>query len=226
MQPRTDFGILRPPPPTTHRLAAAPRPPEPADLAALLARVGLGDRAALGTLYRATSAHLFGVVLRINPDRGQAEDVLQEIYVNVWRSAGGYDAARAQPLTWLTSIARNGAIDSLRRAKARVRTVSSHVGSEQEGDEADLVDQTPSADAGPLDLLQRAAERRDVTQCVERLSTEQRQCVALAYYQGLSHSEVAEHLVQPLGTVKSWLRRALMSLKDCLARAATQAGGR
>lgn len=199
---------------------------EPADLATLLARVGLGDRAAFGTLYRATSAHLFGVVLRINPDRGQAEDVLQEIYVNVWRSAGGFDAARAQPMSWLTSIARNGAIDSLRRAKARVRTVSTHLVANEEGDEADLAEQVPSEDAGPLELLQRAAERRDVAHCVGQLSAEQQQCVALAYYQGLSHSEVAEHLAQPLGTVKSWLRRALLALKDCLARAAAQAGGR
>lgn len=199
---------------------------EPADLATLLARVGLGDRAAFGTLYRATSAHLFGVVLRINPDRGQAEDVLQEIYVNVWRSAGGFDAARAQPMSWLTSIARNGAIDSLRRAKARVRTVSTHLVANEDGDEADLAEQVPSEDAGPLELLQRAAERRDVAHCVGQLSAEQQQCVALAYYQGLSHSEVAEHLAQPLGTVKSWLRRALLALKDCLARAAAQAGGR
>lgn len=193
---------------------------DPSELAALLGRVGLGDRAAFATLYRVTSAHLLGVILRINRDRGHAEDVLQEIYVNVWRSAGGFDAARAQPLTWLTSIARNGAIDSLRRAKARVQTVSSHVGSAEQGDEADLVDRVASDDAGPLQLLQQAAQKRDVEHCVGRLSAEQQQCVALAYYQGLSHSEVADHLAQPLGTVKSWVRRALLALKDCLARAA------
>ena len=192
------------------------------DLAALLARTGLGDRAAFATLYHLTSARLFGVILRINPDRSQAEDVLQEIYVNVWRSAGGFDAARAQPWTWLTSIARNGAIDSLRRAKTRVQTVSSHVGSTEEGDEADLADQVASDDAGPLQLLQQAAQKRDVEHCVGRRSAEQQQCIALAYYQGLSHSEVAEHLAQPLGTVKSWLRRALQALKDCLARAGRQ----
>jgi RNA polymerase sigma-70 factor (ECF subfamily) len=211
-----------------HTLAAFthPRrlaPTTPVDLAALLGRVGLGDRAAFAVLYRTTSAHLFGVILRINGNRGQAEDVLQETFVNVWRSAGAFDAARAQPMTWLTSIARNGAIDSLRRAKARVATVSSHVGSADDGDEADLAEQAPSADAGPLELLQQAAEKRDVQRCVGRLSAEQQQCIALAYYQGLSHSEVAEHLAQPLGTVKSWLRRALQTLKDCLAQAAGQA---
>ncbi|MEK8051115.1 sigma-70 family RNA polymerase sigma factor [Ideonella sp. DXS22W] len=196
----------------------------PAELAALLSRTGLGDRAAFATLYRSTSAHLLGVILRINQDRAQAEDVLQEIFVNVWRSAGSFDAARAQPMTWLTSIARNGAIDSLRRSKARVQTVSSHVGSAEADDEADLVEQVASDDAGPLQLLQQAAEKRELQHCVGRLSAEQQQCVALAYYQGLSHSEVAEHLAQPLGSVKSWLRRALQSLKDCLGRAAAGQG--
>jgi RNA polymerase sigma-70 factor (ECF subfamily) len=193
-------------------------------LAALLGRTGLGDRAAFATLYQATGAHLLGVILRINPDRAQAEDVLQEIFVNVWRSAGGFDAARAQPMTWLTSIARNGAIDSLRRAKARVQTVSSQVGSAEDGDEADLTDRIASEDPGPLQLLQQAAQQREVVHCVGRLSAEQQQCVALAYYQGLSHSEVADQLAQPLGTVKSWLRRALLALKDCLTRAAAVGG--
>jgi RNA polymerase sigma-70 factor (ECF subfamily) len=205
-------------------LTATPPSSEASDIAALLARVGLGDRAAFATLYRATSAHLFGVILRINRDRSQAEDVLQEIYVNVWRSAGSFDAARAQPLTWLTSIARHGAIDSLRRAKSRVQTVSSHVGSVEQGDDADLIDRVASDDAGPLQLLMQAAQKREVEHCVGQLSAKQQQCVALAYYQGLSHSEVAEQLVQPLGTVKSWVRRALLALKDCLSRAATSTG--
>jgi RNA polymerase sigma factor (sigma-70 family) len=192
----------------------------PSPLATLLARTGLGDRAALAALYRATSAHLLGVIVRINPDRGQGEDVLQEVYVNVWRNAGSYDAARSRPMTWLTSIARHGAIDSLRRARARVQTVSSHAGAGEDDRETDTVDEVASDDPGPLRLLQQAAEKREVEHCVGRLSAEQQQCVALAYYQGLSHSEVAEHLAQPLGTVKSWLRRALLALKDCLTRAA------
>lgn len=196
---------------------------DPAELAALLGRVGLGDRAAFARLYQAAGAHLLGVILRINRDRAQAEDVLQEVFVSVWRSAGGFDAARAQPMTWLTSIARNGAIDSLRRAKARVQTVSSHVVAPDGEEEGDLAEQVASDDAGPLELLQQAAEQRGVQQCVGRLSAEQQQCVALAYYQGLSHSEVADHLAQPLGTVKSWLRRALLALKDCLTRASASA---
>ena len=85
------------------------------ELSRLLARAGLADRAAFATLYEQTSAHLLGVVMRINRDRAQAEDILQEVYVNVWRAAQSFDAAQSQHLTWLTSIARNRAIDSLRR---------------------------------------------------------------------------------------------------------------
>lgn len=141
--------------------------------------------------------------------------------MNVWRSAAGFDAARAQPMTWLTSIARNGAIDSLRRAKARPVTVSRYVGGGDEaGDDIDLLARIADDAAGPLALLERAADARNVRHCVGKLSAEQQQCVALAYYQGMSHSEVAEHLAQPLGSVKSWVRRALLALKSCLDRAA------
>jgi RNA polymerase sigma-70 factor (ECF subfamily) len=187
-------------------------------LAQMLARVALGDRAAFSALYKAVSAQLLGVILRIQRDRAQAEDVLQEIFVSIWRAAQGYDAARAQPMTWLTSIARNRAIDSLRRGKTEVATVSAHAG--DDGDDGpNLVDTLPSELDGPLEMLAQAAQARAVTHCIGALSAEQQQCVALAYYQGLSHSEVAQHLKQPLGTVKSWVRRALMALKDCLGAA-------
>jgi RNA polymerase sigma-70 factor, ECF subfamily len=187
-----------------------------AALADTLARVALGDRAALAALYKAVGAHLLGVILRIQRDRTQAEDVLQEIFVSIWRNAQGYDAARAQPMTWLNSIARHRAIDSLRRAKAEVATVSALAGDD---DERDLLETMPSDLAGPLELLTQAANARAVTHCIGALSAEQQQCVALAYYQGLSHSEVAQHLQQPLGTVKSWVRRALIALRDCLGTA-------
>jgi RNA polymerase sigma-70 factor (ECF subfamily) len=188
-------------------------------LADALARVPLGDRAAFAALYKASSAHLFGVILRINPDRAQAEDILQEIFVNIWHAAQGFDATRSQPLTWLTSIARNRAIDSLRRRKTEVSTVSTQRASDEDAEDADLLDAMPSDDAGPLELLTQAAQVRQITHCMDRLSAEQKQCVALAYYQGLSHAEVAHHLAQPLGTVKSWVRRALIALKDCLGGA-------
>jgi RNA polymerase sigma-70 factor (ECF subfamily) len=122
-------------------------------------------------------------------------------------------------MTWLTSIARNRAIDSLRRRKTEVATVSAHADEGDDGEGSDPLASVASADAGPLELLHQAAQAQELTQCIAQLSAEQQQCVALAYYQGLSHAEVASHLVQPLGTVKSWVRRALLALKDCLGQA-------
>jgi RNA polymerase sigma factor (sigma-70 family) len=193
-------------------------------LAQALARVALGDRAALGTVYRATSAHLFGVILRINPDRAQAEEILQDIFVSIWQTARGFDATRSQPMTWLTSIARNRAIDSLRRRKTEPAQVRSSARATDGDDEDDPLAALPSDAPGPLALLQQASQAREITHCLAQLSAEQQQCVALAYYQGLSHAEVAQHLAQPLGTVKSWIRRALMALKDCLDRRSTAQG--
>lgn len=208
--------------------------PRGATLAALLARTALGDRQAFESLYRAASPQLFGVILRINRDHAQAEDVLQEVFVTVWRSAGDFDARQGQPLTWLTSIARHRAIDSLRRRAAQPETVSRFGaldggghggdGGAAAGDEHDLLDQMPSPAPGPLDLLIDASRTHALEHCMDGLSGEQRSCLALAYYQGLSHTEVAEHLRQPLGTVKSWVRRALQSLRGCLDRAAGRVG--
>jgi len=189
------------------------------DLSQLLARAGTGDRAAFATLYERTSSHLFAVVLRICRDRAQAEDILQEVYVNVWRAASGFDAAQSQPLTWLTSIARNRAIDSLRRAQTQPQTQTATISGDEDSDVYDnMADDSP----GPLDLLGRASDARALSHCMQDLSAQQRQSLALAFYDGLSHGEVAEHMGQPLGTVKSWVRRALMSLKECLEAATTR----
>ena len=197
------------------------------ELSQLLARTGLGDRAAFAALYERTSSHLFAVVLRINRDRAIAEDILQEVYVNVWRAAKGFDAAQSQPLTWLTSIARNRAIDSLRRAQAQPRLQSGHA---QDDEDSDVYDETADEAAGPLELLSQASDARQLHRCMEGLAATQRQSLALAYYDGLSHSEIAERLGEPLGTVKSWVRRALLALRSCLDQAvqadARRPGGR
>jgi RNA polymerase sigma factor (sigma-70 family) len=190
------------------------------DLAALLARAGLGDRAAFATLYERTSAHLLGVVMRIQRDRAQAEDILQEVYVNVWRASRGFDAAQSQPLTWLTSIARNRAIDSLRRQQTQPQLRSlQRADDDDTGDGGDAYDNVADEAGGPLELLSQAADARALSACMQGLSAQQRQSVALAFYDGLSHSEVAEQMRQPLGTVKSWVRRALLALKTCLDNA-------
>ena len=186
------------------------------ELSKLLARAGVGDRAAFAALYEATSSHLLGVVLRIQRDRAQAEDILQEVYVNVWRAAQSFDAAQSQPLTWLSSIARNRAIDSLRRTQTQPQFKSTITSIEEDNDVYDTVaDEAP----GPLDLLSRASDARALSSCMQVLSAQQRQSVALAFFDGLSHAEVAAQMRQPLGTVKSWVRRALMSLKSCLESA-------
>lgn len=187
-------------------------------LADLLSRTALGDRVAFDTLYRHTSAHLLGVILRIQSDRAQAEDVLQEVYVNIWRSAQSFNPALSQPSTWLNSIARNRAIDSLRRRQTSPQTVSSVV-TDADDEETDMLNALPSDAPGPLDLLEQASEAMALHDCMAQLNKDQRQSLALAYYQGLSHSEVAEQLRQPLGTVKSWVRRGLQGLKNCLERA-------
>ena len=195
------------------------------DLSRLLARAGLGDRAAFATLYERTSSHLLAVVLRINRDRAQAEDILQEVYVKVWRAASSFDAAQSQPLTWLTSIARNRAIDSLRRLQTQPQMRAGAPSSDSRDSEDEDVYDTVADDApGPLDLLSRATDARALGECMDKLSALQRQSVALAFYQGLSHAEVAEQLRQPLGTVKSWVRRALLALKGCLQGAVVRDG--
>ena len=130
-------------------------PQKSRELAQLLGRTGLGDRAAFAALYERTSGHLFAVVLRIQRDRALAEDLLQDVYVSVWKSAAGFDAARSQPLTWLTHVARHRAIDSLRRAATQPRTESLHGDHAENGD--DPVDRVASDSPGPMDLLSRAA---------------------------------------------------------------------
>jgi RNA polymerase sigma-70 factor (ECF subfamily) len=138
----------------------------------------------------------------------------------VWRASRGFDAAQSQPLTWLTSIARNRAIDSLRRLQTQPQLHSLHrADDEADGDDGDGYDNVPDAAGGPLELLSQAADARALSLCMQGLSAQQRQSVALAFYDGMSHSEVAEQMRQPLGTVKSWVRRALLALKTCLDNA-------
>jgi RNA polymerase sigma-70 factor (ECF subfamily) len=177
-----------------------------ARMAELLARVALSDQQAFAELYRQTSSHLYAVALRILRESGAAEEVLQESYVNIWHHAGSYVAAKSQPLTWLTSIVRNRCLDQIRRREIDTVTIDD----EEQG--MMLADDRPSLE----DMLLSSADALAVKGCVERLEAGQKQAIALAFYQGLSHSELARHLGQPLGTVKSWVRRGLERLKACL----------
>lgn len=177
-------------------------------LVALLARVALGDARSFEELYRQSAAHLYAVALRIVRDRPIAEELLQEAFVNVWHHARSYEAARSQPLTWLTSVVRNRALDHVRRREVDTTTLTR----DDDGDDVDFPAEGPT----PVEMLEKAVEGRAVRDCVEALDPATRQAIALAFFQGLSHGELATHLREPLGTVKSWIRRGLAKLRRCL----------
>lgn len=184
---------------------------EPAELQQLLSRTALGDRAAFRRLYDATAPSLLGVALRILKQRDRAEEVLQDAFVNVWHRASGYQVALSQPMTWLTAIVRNRALDALRSA-------SRHSAESLDDEQGTTTNEIADANPGPQALLEQAADTLAIRDCLDAIDGPQRQCLALAYYQGLSHSEVAQHLGSPLGSVKVWLRRGLDKLKRCLDR--------
>ena len=183
-----------------------------ARLAELLARTALSDSQAFSELYRSTSSHLYGVAVRIVREASGAEEALQEAYVAIWHHAGTYNAAKSQPLTWLTAIVRNRCLDALRRRE--LDTIS------MTADDDDATDLDLPAEGGsPADLLIAGADAQSVRECVEALDGGSRQAIALAFFQGLTHAELALHLKEPLGTVKSWVRRGLERLRQCLDRA-------
>ena len=177
-----------------------------ARLAALLARSALGDRAAFAELYRATSSKLFAVSLRIVRERPLAEEALQDSFVNIWNHASDYAQAKSAPTTWMTAIVRNRSLDIVRRTR-------------EEPDVDDvLASNLADERAAPAQEAQARAEAHSIQHCLEELDAEQRQTIALAFFHGLTHSELADHLRRPLGTVKTHIRRGLLKLKDCLMR--------
>ncbi|MEC3949399.1 sigma-70 family RNA polymerase sigma factor [Sphingobium sp. HWE2-09] len=162
------------------------------------------DRSALQDVYAMTSAKLFGICLRICGDRQYAEDILQDVYVKVWRRAGQYDAARASPITWLATIARNSAID-WRRANGRTDMLPQSAA-------AEVADDAMAAD----DHIVAAQERARIFDCLKTLDLRTGAAIRAAFYDGLSYGELAVRAKVPLGTMKSWVRRGLLRLKDCI----------
>ncbi|MGO4167659.1 sigma-70 family RNA polymerase sigma factor [Novosphingobium sp. YAF33] len=163
-----------------------------------------GDPAGLRRVYDMTCAKLFGICLRICGDREAAEDVLQDVYVKVWRRASAFDPAKASPITWLAAIARNAAID-WRRSDRRFDAAP-------EGVVEAIADESPLADA----VIEGDDEHRRLRLCLEGLQPQQAQAIRRAFLEGLTYQELAECTDTPLGTIKSWIRRGMQKLKDCL----------
>ncbi len=171
----------------------------------LMARVQLRDRAAFADLYSATSAKLFGVCLRVLKDRALAEDVLQDAFVKIWNKADKYRVTGHSPMTWLITVARNQAIDRLRAAGPAT---------------SDIDDVAPisAPGPGPEGQVIAADEARRVIACLGELDSDRAAAVRGAYLDGQSYADLAERFNVPLNTMRTWLRRSLTNLKECMAR--------
>jgi RNA polymerase sigma-70 factor (ECF subfamily) len=165
-----------------------------------LADVAREDTDALALVYGRTSARLLAVLLRLVRRRDLAEEILHDVYLRVWDRAGAYDPAKGSAMAWLVAIARNAALDHLRRHRREVPL---------EADEGE-------GPADPFDLAQSSAARRALAACLDELEPEPRRCVILAYRTGLTYDDLACRLGRPVGTVKSWIRRSLLRLRACL----------
>jgi len=178
--------------------------PDAAELETLLARCAAGDRSALETLYGRVAPLLLAILMRMLRRRDVAEDALQDVFVSVWQRARQFDPIRGRPLAWLVSMARYRAID-LQRAARPVLALS---------EVSELEPQLQAA--GPSEADEALGSAAVLRRCLEQIAAPQRRCLLLAYQDGLSHSEIARALQEPLGTVKSWVRRSLVALRRCL----------
>lgn len=169
----------------------------------MILRIALRDQAAFSSLYDATSAKLFGVCLRVLNNRGDAEDVLQEVYVRIWNKADSYSVTGHSPMTWLITVARNLAIDRLRARSAATRDID---------DAVDVADPTPGPEAAAIARSDLAA----IEACLNAMEEDRANAVRRAYLHGDSYKDLARRYDVPLNTIRTWLRRSLIALKDCL----------
>jgi RNA polymerase sigma-70 factor, ECF subfamily len=175
-----------------------------ARLADALIRTGRGDRSAFEAVYKTTSAKLFGVCLRIFPDRNEAEEALQDAYLTIWNKAASFEAGRASPISWLVAVTRNRAIDRLRaRGKAGMTSLD---------EAAEIADPAPLAEA----QLLASSEDRILYKCIEGLDGRDAHFIRSAFIGGATYADLAQREGEPLGTVKSRIRRALIKLRGCM----------
>lgn len=179
-------------------------------VAELISRVAAQDRAAFRALYSQTSSKLMGVLLRILATRAEAEDALQEVFTRVWLRAGRFDATKGRGMTWLIAIARNHAIDRLRARPAEVQAVA------RDEDDTDPMERV--ADSAPTaeNRMIAQGEARRIADCFDTLEPDRAEAVRGAYLNGLSYAELAERHDVPLNTMRTWLRRSLLRLRECL----------
>ena len=184
---------------------------DPQQLKVWLTDVARKDANAFRSLYDATSPKLFGFALRILIKRETAEEVLQESFVSIWNNAASYQASLAAPMTWMTTIVRNKAFDVLRRVGHLVEI-------DADTFDKEVMDALESADPTPIDALQLTQDAKALAGCFARLEGLHRQAIAMAFYHDMSHSEVAEQMKLPIGTIKTWIRRGLERLRTCLTK--------
>ena len=175
-----------------------------ADIADLIARCALRDRQAFRDLYGRTSAKLYGVTLRILRDRSEAEEALQEVYVKIWQRADRYVPGGYSPISWLVAVARNHSLDILRARKPQSEDIDLAL---------DVADAGPTPEKAAVD----SGERGRIDSCLAQLDTEKADAVRGAYLDGYSYEELAERHKVPLNTMRTWLRRSLMKLRECLS---------
>lgn len=184
--------------------------PENQRLVDLLQRVALQDHVAFKQLYDLTNGHLYSIAFRFMRRRELANEVIQDAYINVWQQAGSYAATLSTPMTWLISIVRNKSLDRLRKGKLESESAIA-----LEDMPHDVLEHT-AGHTDSHDHFAAATERLELNRCLSLLEPSQRQSLTLAYYNGMSHSELAAHLQVPLGTAKAWVRRGLERLRTCM----------
>jgi RNA polymerase sigma factor (sigma-70 family) len=184
---------------------------DPQQLRTWLQGAAQRDAVAFRSLYDATSPKLFGFALRILIKRELADEVLQESFVAIWNNAGTYQSHLAAPMTWMTTIVRNKAFDLLRRGD-----VNAEIDGEQF--DSEVINALHDPGKTPIEALQMSSDAKALAFCMSALEGLHRQVIGLAFFHDLSHSEVAQQMALPIGTVKTWIRRSLERLKTCLAK--------
>ncbi len=179
------------------------------DEQALLLQIGQGNRTAFRQLYDQTSPQLFAIALRLMKKQDMAEEILQEVFLTLWHVSDQYNTERGSVRTWLSTITRNRCIDRIRRLPAEQVLLLN---------EETMISEMASDHDDPLAHAMQADHQALLSMCMQGLDDQQRQCVSLAFFDGMTHQQVASHLTVPLGSAKTWIRRGLEFLKKCMER--------